>query len=306
MKIYYQDTDITESVQVKSCIARDNGGGRSDSLTIEFNNASSWHSWGAQEDDQIAVAHNGYNTGVMYINRVIPENDVYTIMASSLPCKAREKGYRSFYKKSIEEIMRQCAMESNMDFSIYGIDGKIIIPYIERNNEGCAAFLDKLLTLEGAALKCVNGKYSAIGLAYAQERTALQMLQLTATQEGIHYMKKGTAYKGVKIITPYASGTATDDNVSENHTWYTICGELPARNNIQAARWARGKLLALNRQCEELIMQTDFNAGLTALIRIDVESNTDTAGQWLIQDVEHDFMNLKTTATMRRCIWSIN
>lgn len=306
MKIYYQGTDITDSVQVKSCIARDNGGGRSDSLTIEFNNAASWHGWGAAEDDQIFVTHNGYDSGAMYVNHVIPEDDVYTIIASSLPCKAREKGYRSFYKKSIEEIMRQCAMESNMDFRIYGIDGKTIIPYIERNNEGCAAFLDRLLTLEGAALKCVNGRYSAIGIAHAQEREVLQTVQLAATQEGIQYIKKGTAYKGIKVITPYASGSAVDNNVPENHSWGTICGELPARNNIQAARWARGKLLASNRQCEELTMQTDFNAGLTALIRIDIESNADTDGQWLVQDVEHDFVNLKTTATMRRCIWSID
>ena len=306
MEVYYHGTDITDSVQIKSCIARDNGNGRCDSLTIEFNNASSWHSWGAKEDDQIVITHNGYNSGIMYVNHIIPENDVYIIVASSLPCKAREKGYRSFYKKSIEEIMRQCAMESNMDFRIWGIDGKTIIPYIERNNEGCAAFLDKLLLLEGAALKCVNGKYSAIGLVYAQERAAIQTLQLTATQEGIQYTKKGTAYKGVKIITPYALGSAVDDNVAENHTWYTICGDLPAKTNIQAARWARGKLLDLNRQSEELTVQTDFNGGLTSLIRIDVESNTDAAGQWLVQNVEHDFLNSQTTATMRRCIWSIN
>ena len=120
MEVYYQGTDITDSVQVKSCIVRDNGGGRSDSLAIEFDNASSWHSWRAEEDNQIEITHNGYDSGIMYVNRITPENDVYTIIASSLPCKAREKGYRSFYKKSIEEIMRQCAMESNMDFSIYG------------------------------------------------------------------------------------------------------------------------------------------------------------------------------------------
>ena len=306
MEVYYQGTDITDSVQVKSCIVRDNGGGRSDSLAIEFDNASSWHSWRAEEDNQIEITHNGYDSGIMYVNRITPENDVYTIIASSLPCKAREKGYRSFYKKSIEEIMRQCAMESNMDFSIYGIDEKIIIPYIERDNEGCAAFLDRLLVLEGATLKCVNGKYRAIGITYAQKREAIQTVTLEATQEGINYMQNGTVYKGVKIITPYGSGSAKDDNVPENHIWYTACGKIPAKSNIQASRWARGKLLDLNRKCEKLVMQTEFNPGLTALIRIDVDSSTKTAGQWLIQDVEHDLINLKTTATMHRCIWSIN
>ena len=167
-------------------------------------------------------------------------------------------------------------------------------------------FLDRLLVLEGATLKCVNGKYSAIGITYAQKREAIQTVTLEATQEGINYMQNGTVYKGVKIITPYGSGSAKDDNVPENHIWYTACGKIPAKSNIQASRWARGKLLDLNRKCEKLVMQTEFNPGLTALIRIDVDSSTKTAGQWLIQDVEHDLINLKTTATMHRCIWSIN
>ena len=62
MEVYYQGTDITDSVQVKSCIVRDNGGGRSDSLAIEFDNASSWHSWRAEEDNQIEITHNGYDS----------------------------------------------------------------------------------------------------------------------------------------------------------------------------------------------------------------------------------------------------
>lgn len=305
MEIYYQGTDITDSVQVKSCTVRDNGSGRCDSLLLQFDNAASWHIWAPEEDDQIVVAHNGYESGVMYVNRILPENDTYTLLATSLPCKARAKGYTSFSGKTIEEIMRQCAMKSSMDFAIYGIDPKTVIPYVERSNEGYAAFLSRLLMLEGAILKCVNGKYTAIGIQYAQEMDAAQSLQLKAIQDGVSYTSSGTTYKGAKVCTPYASATAEDTAVPESHSWYNIGGELPARNNIQAARWARGKLLALNRACEQVTIQTEFNPGLTALSRIDIESSAVTSGQWLIEDVEHDFVNLQTTATLRRCIWSI-
>ena len=52
-------------------------------------------------------------------------------------------------------------------------------------------------------------------------------------------------------------------------------------------------------------MQNDFNPGLTALSRVDVTGDTDASGQWLVDEVEHDMKNLTTTATMRRCNYSI-
>ena len=304
MEIYYQGTDITDMVQVNACVVRDTAAGRCDSLELEFGNAAGWYSWGPEKDDKIIVAHNGYDSGVMYVNRILPEDGKYRIMAASLPCKARAKEYKSFIGRTIEEIMRSCAAASGMAFELYGVDGGTVIPYIERENEGCAAFLYKLLTLESAALKCVNGKYTAISFAYAQALNASLTVQLLAKQEGTRYLRDGMMYKALTVKTPYAQATAEDQLVASSHASLTV-GYLPAMDDIQAGRWARGKLLYLNRQCESVVMQNDFNPGLTALSRVDVTGDTDASGQWLVDEVEHDMKNLTTTATMRRCNYSI-
>lgn len=305
MEVYYQGTDITDMVQVNSCIVRDTAAGRCDSLEIEFGNAAGWYSWGPEEDDKILVAHNGYDSGTMYVNKILPENGKYRILATSLPCRARSKANASFTGRTIEEIMRICAAVSGMDYQIFGIDPMAAIPYIERNNEGCAAFLNRLLMLESAALKCLDGKYIAIGYEYAQNRKASQTVTLAASQEGTKYRRDGTSYKGLTIKTPYANAKAEDSAVAESHARLTISGVLPAMNDIQAGRWARGKLLSLNRQCECVVMENTFNAGLTALARIDIDGDTDATGEWLVDEVEHDMINLTTTATMRRCIVTI-
>lgn len=304
MKIFYEGTDITEWVQARKCVCRDTAGSRCDSLDIEFENAAGWYRWEPKEDDQIVVSHNGYDTGVMYVNTILPEKGRFRIFATSLPCAARAKGYQSFTGKTIEEIMRSCAMSSGMDFQIFGIDGKTVIPYIQRENEGCAAFLQRLLTLEGAALKCVNGKYTAIGIAYAQERPAHQAIRVQADQAGMAYTRGGQAYKTLTVETPYARATATDSAVPGSHSSLTV-GDAPARTDLQAGRWARGLLLDANRKCEKLVMPSDFNIGYTAMTRIDVEGNLDAAGQWLIEEAKHDFINLKSTATMHRCVATI-
>lgn len=304
MEIYYRGTDITDMVQVNACIVRDTAAGRCDSLELEFGNAAGWYSWGPEEDDTVVVAHNGYDSGMMYVNKIMPEDGKYKIMAASLPCKARAKGNASFYGRTIEEIVRSCAMVSGMDYKIFGIDGACVIPYVERENEGCAAFLNRFLSLESAVLKCVNGRYAIIGIEYAQNMSAEQTAELLSKREGMKYRRDGTTYRGVTVKTPYAGAYAVDTNVANSHVMLTV-NDLPALNDIQAGRWARGKLLSLNRQCESIVMQNTFNAGWTAMIRVDITGDTDANGQWLIEEVEHDLINLTSTATLRRCIRSI-
>ena len=305
MEIYYEGTDITGDVQVSRCIVRDTSGARCDSLEIEFENAAGWYNWGPREDDRILVTHNGYESGVMFLNTVLPEDGRFRILATSLPCSARTRAYKSFVGKTIENIMRECAIESGMDFKFFGMDKTAVIPYIERNNEGCAAFLNRLMQLEGASLKCVNGIYTAIDIIYAQGLEVQQGFEIDARQGGTLYKRSGQKYKSLTIETPYARATAQDRGVSDDHIGVTF-NNTPARNNLQAGRWARGLLLKKNRLCESLEVQSEFNPGFAPMVRIDIEGNTDATGEWIIDEVEHDFIEETSTATMRRCIWSIN
>lgn len=306
MKIYYQGADISNIVSPIKCIIRDTCGGSCDSLDIEFRNAAGWYSWNPQEDDQIIVEHNGYDSGIMYVSAVIPENNRYRIFATSLPCKARTKANKSFSGKTVREIIELCAMASGMQYQVFGGIGDVYVPFIIREDESCAAFLHRLLTLEGAALKCVNGKYTAIGIEYAQNRIARQGLSVFAKrQREAEYHRDGMTLKGLTVTSPYASATAEDRIVPDNHRRETING-LPAMDKAQAGRWARGKLLDYNRRCESVRIPMEFNPQLTALERIDITGDTDATGSWLVDTVEHDLINLTSTASMFRCVRTIH
>ena len=305
MQIIYQGKDITQYVIVRQCVARDTAGGRCDSLDIEFENAAGWYAWGPEEDDTILIAHDGYDTGTLYVNTVLPEDGRFRIFATALPCKARRKTYRSYTGKTIGEIMQSAAMASGMNYALYGVDAQTVIPYIEQENESAAAFLRRLLMLEGAALKCVNGKYVGIGIQYAQNREPNQGIELAAKRSGFDYRRNGAKLRSLTVRTPYASATATDTDVPSSHI-STVTGEHPALNNIQAGRWAKGLLLDLNRQCESLKVESEYNIGFASMTRIDITGNTDATGEWVIETAEHDFINKTSTALMRRCIRAIS
>ncbi len=298
MNIFWQGTDITGYVQIRKAVARDTCGGRCDGIEIEFENAESWYKWGPAEDDEIRVAQDGWESGAMYLHTIAPMDGKYRVIATSLPCSARQKQWASFEQKTIEEILRRCAAQTNMEFRVYGIDNTRVIPYIQQENEGCAAFLDRLATLEGARLKCVNGRYTLIGLEWAQERSPVAALNLIADQNGVDYRRTGTKERELVITTPYATGRATDENVEGNRQ--TTITTLPAMNDIQAARWARNLLREKNRKCERLRISGDFNPMWSAMLRIDIQGGTDANGEWLIEEAEHDLKERKSTVMLYR------
>lgn len=304
MDIFYENTNITSQVQVKEVSVIDTCGGHCDSIEIVFENADGWFRWGPKEDDRLIVALDGYDSGIMYVNTVVPEDGCFRILATSLPCKARTKSYRSFEGKTIDEIMGICAAASGMEYQIFGIDKNIIIPYVEQANETCAAFLHKLLIMEGAALKCVNGKYTAIGIEYAQNRAALKTVTIAANSSGVRYIRSGQPVREVQIITPYAKASAIDTSVDTDKE-VRIISNLPVKDDMQASRWAKYKLMHINSEYEYISFSTAFDPGITAMIRINVVSETDIAGEWLVQNVTHDLIDKNTTIELCRCIRTI-
>lgn len=304
MHIIYEGADITDVVKTRQCVMHDVVGGRCDSLMLEFENAAGWYGWGPQEDDRIVVTHKGYDTGVMYLNTILPEDGRFRILATSLPCKARRRAYASYEGMTLEGIMRACAIEDGMDYRLCGIEQDIRIPYLQREYESSAAFLHRLLTLEGGVLKCINGRYTGIGIAYAQAQTPRQAIQLSARQRRAQYRRNGQSLYMLTVETPRARASAIDTAVPDQHTRLVV-NQYPALDNTQAGRWARGLLLNANRQCERLTIETELNIGFEPMIRIDINGNTDANGQWLVEDVEHDFINHTSTTTLHRCITTI-
>ena len=304
MNIYWQGKEITEYVMVRKAVARDTCGCRCDGLDVEFEDAESWYRWGPEEDDEIRVTQDGWDSGTLYLNTIAPGGGKYRVLATALPCRARQKQWDSFEGKNVEEILRKCAAMTDMDYRVYGISETNTIPYIMRENEGCAAFLHRLATLEGARLKCISGRYTLIGIEYAQMRSAMAEIRIAPEQDGVDYRKSGTALRGVRITTPYATGTAVDALAAENKAWEEIT-YLPATENIQAARWARNILLDRNRRCESLEIAADFHPSWSAMGRLNVTGGTDADGEWLIEEAEHDLYNRRSRVKMHRCNHSI-
>ena len=294
----WNGVDITDKVNIVGCTHRDCAGER-DVLELTLDNAAQWYRWAPQEEDSIEYAQDGYSTGTLYLDAVIPQRDRYRVLAASTKRAAARLNNETFQDTTLAGIMLRCAAACRMDGRLYGLDGGLNYTYLLKYKEGYAAFLSRVLAMEGGVLKAYNGILRGIGLSYAQERTPVYGLRITDRQDGVIYRRRESEkWSAVTVVTPYAEGRAVDTAAIYGNDM--IIPGLPAMNNAQAARWARGLILHHNRKCEIMTIRQRLNLKMTALARVNIDGGTDADGRWIVQKTEHDFINEMTETTLYR------
>ena len=301
--LIYEGKDITGSVMVAECVHRDASRGESDCLNITLERAKTWMGWNPKVNDSIRVKRNGYDSGVMYLNTIIPESGTFRMLATAIKSVNRPVKCASYTDMTLMQIMRLNAAECGMGARIYGAFGAGRYSYMIRDGETAAAFIDRLLTMEGAVFKAQGGDFIAIGIEYAQGVDAGNAVTLDMSKPGTRYVDRRSAkWAGVKIVSPLCSGSARDSAATGETR---VFSNLPVRNYAEAKRWAKGLLIANNRQAEVLTIESTFNPGYTAMARVDVKGNDQLAGKWIVDSAEHDFIHDITRVDLLRCISTI-
>lgn len=304
MILTYEGRDITDYVSITECICRDASCGRADSVELEFDHAAAWHRWKPKEDDTIIASLDGFTTGKMYLNAIQPAGDKFRIIATALPSAARRKAWATFRDMTLEEIILRCAAEIGMDGKPYGIEKNTRYAFLLRENEGCAAFLDRLGRWEGLAIKAVNGAFRAVSVEYAQGLDPVQNLWIDGSQDGTIYSRQeNKKISTLTVLSPYARVIASDSAAIYGSA-ASLSG-LPVTDAVQAGRWARGALLMHNRQQERLSIKMQFNPSMCAMMRVDVDGTTDANGAWIIDEAQHDLVNRTSEIKLVRAITTI-
>lgn len=303
LTLIYEGVDITDQVDIIECVHRDMSDCESDCLNLKLDHADKWFRWGPKKNDRLRVMRSSYDTGTLYLSAIAPEDGAYRIFATGAKSAAFPARWQSFEDKTLAAVMALCAGENGMGAKLYGVSGDLHYDYLLRQNEGAGAFLNRLLGYEGAVLKALDGNFTAIGIEWAQGISPMHQIELDSEQlDGKYTHRRYLGWTGVTIDTPFGKGSARDSGATGQGV--TISG-LAVDNDAQARRWAKGILLAHNRQSEILTIEMDFNPGYTAMVRADVSSRTDANGAWIIESVEQNLLDGRTKARMLRCVTTI-
>lgn len=299
MKIIIGGVDVTASVTVKSAEMTEYSGGRTDALEIEFENGEAWHGWQIAPDTTIRITHKGYDTGIMYVRYTLPENDTYRIIATAIKCGANRKGNKCYQSLTLNQLYAICADECGMQYRLWGMDGNTAYRTLLRRNESPIAFLTEITKREGGTLKVTGGTLVGIGYQEAEKLSASAAIEISDRQYGVSYVKRDAdKWKRLYVVSPEATVFSEDMGADGGAEEKTVT--LPASDAGMAGRWARGLLAQHNRECESITVMSEFNAGFTAMARVDLKGGTDAKGKWIISECSHDFVNDKSTATLQR------
>ena len=303
LSLIYEGVDITDSVDIKECVFRDVSGRECDCLDMKLDHAERWLRWGPRKNDTIQVKRGGYDTKTLYLNTIALEDGAYRVYATSAKSQTFPRRWQTFEGKSLQTIMSVCAGELGMSAKLFGVNGATAYDYLLRRNQTAPAFLEELAGLEGAALKTLDGAFVAIGIEYAQGIEAMHTIELSVDQANSAYIdQRDKRWSSVEIRTPFGKGSARS---SEAQGANQVITNLCLDNDALAYRWAKGMLLAHNRKCEILRLESEFNPGYTAMGRLDVVSESDANGQWIIDSVEHDMMGNTSRPVLHRCVYDI-
>ena len=301
--IIYQGVDITDRVLTLACSFLDTVG-EADTLDVTFDNSAAWFGYDAQPDDTIEVREDNYTTGTMYVNAVQPQDGKYRLIASGLKCAGREKMFRAWSGYTVSELFRIAARQCGAEARLAGTDGSNIIPFVIQENESGVSLLNRVCGWEKIALKATQGRLIGIGCDWVQTRPSAKSIRVDSDVTGITYTRNDyDRWQRVTVSSEDAKVSATDSAAA----WRNERQEtgLPARTKAQAGRWARGLLYRHNLETETVRLETAFDGTYSAMVRVDIASETDMAGQWLVREARHDFIDRKSAVTLCRCIDSI-
>lgn len=299
MQLYWQGTDITESVNVTGCVIRDACGDRTDMLELKLDRAADWYRWAPEEDDEIILTDGVYTTGTMYLNAVIPEGDQYRVLATGTKRAAARKQWKSYLGLTLGELFDSCASECGMTYKLFGIDERLFYTYILRDYTGPGAFLNMIGEWEGLAVKTFNGAFEGIYRPFAEEQDPVAGFAIEADQPGVTWRKRtGEKLSSLTVRTPCAEAVARDESAEGNNP--ATITFLPAMDNAQAGRWARNLLAKANRAAESLTLETALNTDITALSRVEISGTTPMSGTWICEDAEHDLIEKASRIKLSR------
>ena len=303
MRLFYQGTDITEKCIVKAAEYRDVSGGRMDSLDIRFAEPGKWESWGVKENDRVRAIEGSLDTGELYVAAAGMDGGEFRILATALKACGKAPRRNTYIDKTLKQIVSLAAWECGMGWRIFGLEENILYPYVQREKETAAAFLERLGRLEGAALKTYSGRLTMIGIGAAQELSAIETLKITPGMDGVRYIKnKSSRLAELKAKTPFLTVSAFD---SDGQGGGCVTVHVPALDAVTAGRWARGLLLWRNRQAETLEIECQLRGSWTAMARIDVTGGTGADGEWMVKEVTHDLVEKRTRAELCRVIRTV-
>lgn len=161
MQVLIDGKDISDSVTVSSCIHEDSVSGRSDALSISFNDdtdsETNWRGWNLVKGTEIEVNTDQFRSGTMYVSRISVADGRFDVRAQAVRNQARDESTQSYEDVSLVELLQEGAKALDLKLEMYDLTDYTYESVI-RLKQSWLGFLNQRCMLEGACIKIYDKK----------------------------------------------------------------------------------------------------------------------------------------------------
>ena len=308
MQLIYNDKDIFNDVSINQCWHEMSADKKADSLTVRFNNADNlWDSWNPKTGDKIQVKSGVADSGVMFIDSVMPKEGLMTLTAYSFPPTAKDIKSKSWNDIKFSALAQYVADNNGLSLEMYKVEDNTY-KYVAQKNVSDFAFLAQRAALEGCSFLVYNEKL----IVYSEKEME------GGSSQGTIEIDKGVEMRPDLItrfeyaddrINSYEEATITNGLIKGAYSCGNGTGKklhipiaLPMTDDGEAERFARNILRSYNKNSQTGVLTCKFldkySPGSVVTLK------NEEAASWncdvFITKVRHDYTHGKTRIEFRK------
>lgn len=161
MQILIDGKDISDFVTVSSCIHEDGVSGRSDALSISFNDdtdsETNWRGWNLDKGTEMEVRTDQFRSGIMYVSRITAADGRFDVRAQAVRNQAKDESTQSYEDVSFYELLQEGSRELALTLETYNLTD-YTYESVVRLKQNWLGFLHGRCLLEGAGIKIYDKK----------------------------------------------------------------------------------------------------------------------------------------------------
>lgn len=300
-KIIYAGTDISDMVNIKSCVIRDHAGGRADSVDLSMADGKGlWRKWAPKRGDTLQVITDHFDTGKMYLDNpgLIPGS--FSLEAISVPLSMKKQKNRIWRDVRLSEVIRDIATGCGMPVSSFGVQERSY-KCVTQINETDISFLNRVLSREGYAEKITGGGIVVFD-ERSMEKTAPKVTITPADVYPSYCFESGyELVESLSVVHAPAFGAKITGTARDG----TIIGGFRrvveyVSDQAEAVRFANGYLRARNKEKVTGYLPLQYITQIAAGSTLAVKGFGMYDGDYFVACVEYDTVRQITTAVIRK------
>lgn len=299
LRVFYNDNEITEKIQIASCVYEMFAEGASDSIDITFTDvANEWNDWKpSAQGDTIRITDGAIDSGRLYLDSLNPQKARYRIKAFSAPKTAYSIKSRSFASLSLPQLANKIAEDNGLSVKLHDVPETQIV-YTQQVSKSDLAFLQESCMRSGVSFVIFDGCLCLYGQQAREKSTPTKNLVLSSSDKISVSTDAHAAYASCELRNGTYTGIATDETVKTGKI-HRATVQSAWGSQADANAEAKASLRALNKYTSSASLDMSLQRQLAAGSVISLEADG-WSGPAFIYRLRHDLHGKRSAVWIRK------